>query len=280
MEDWLLSLGLSLVFALVFLYLIEMRRRTSGYTAEAVSAIQTKEPPFKPIANVQDDMLTAVGLATTHLPKPSIMDAPAPGAMKDWMDQQPRAPPVSYTAPAPAPSDGNLVQLQPGQTAALSQTLTTTPGQTVPTVTFQIPNSLALQIQSLQNEYVQQLGANQDTPDARQQFIAKKTAQVAADRKAMLDRAYQDWVAQNGPANTSDAIAKYTASVSALQQKFDLMDAALQTLSQTWVPAMSGTISVPTAPPLHAPAPNSKGPAPMAPSLSPALAAASGVTST
>lgn len=255
MEEWLLSLGLALVLTLVLLYVIDCRRRTSSF-AETNMPKREMEPPFEKVA-VEDDMLTAVGLAT-YKTKKSIMDSPPPGAMKAWMDQQPKAPPVEYKA-----QDSGPVQLQPGQTAVLSQTALTT-GQSVPTVTFQIPNNLAQYMASFQSEYVQQLGANQDTPTARQEFITKKTAQVALDRKAMTDRAYQDWVVKNGPVDTSDKIAKYSASVAETQRKFDEMDSALQTLSQTWVPSAGPAPPTPppeklTVPP--APAVNSNGPA-------------------
>ena len=143
---------------------------------------------------------------------------------------------------------------------------------------------------SFQNEYVQWLGSNQDTPTARQQFIAKKTLDVANDRKAMVDQAYQQWVATNGPLDTPDKTAAYTTSISNLQQKFDVMDSALQTLQQTWVPsggpppppAAPANLTVPLAPP---PGPNAHGRAPVpvpapTPSYTPALASAAGATST
>ena len=252
MEDWLITLGLSLVLTLILLYVIDCRRKTSFFEMAKVPGAEegvpppsrTMEPPFEKI-EVQGDMLTAVGLATYKTQK-SIMDGPPPGAMQDWMDQQPKAPPVEYKAPASAPQDSGPVQLQPGQTAVLSKTSLAS-GQTVPTVTFQIPNNMAQQMASFQNEYIQQLGSNQDTPTARQEFITKKTAQVAADHQAMAERAYQDWVAKNGPIDTADKIAKYAASQKDLQQKFDIMDSALQTLSQTWVP--SGGPPPPPAPP-------------------------------
>jgi hypothetical protein len=267
MEDWLLTLGLSLVLTLILLYVIDCRRKTSFFEMAEVPETKmagdadpkrTMEPPFEKI-QVQGDMLTAVGLAT-YKSRKSIMDAPPPGAMQDWMDQQPKAPPVEYKAPAPAPQASGPVQLQPGQTAVMSQTSLAT-GQSVPTVTFQIPNNLAQQIASFQNEYVQQLGSNQDTPTARQQFIDKKTAQISTEHQAMADRAYKDWVAKNGPVDTADKIAKYAASQKDLQQKFDIMQTALQTLQQTWVPS---------AGPPPPPTPPEKITAPVAPAPRPA----------
>ena len=98
MSEWLATLGLAMILAGLLLYLIERRRRVSFFTEPPK---RDMEPPFEKVS-VQDDMLTAVGLATYKTQK-SIMDAPPPGAMREWMDQQPKAPPVEYRAPAPAP---------------------------------------------------------------------------------------------------------------------------------------------------------------------------------